>query len=90
MAAKPVVPIPDAKCEEAVAAALDAGQAQVLPVVPDPAATHGLAKGILTWAGQDDRRVLVAVPALTGTGVVGSTVGCNQNRGHRSNSGLSD
>ncbi len=72
VAAKPAVPFLDAKCEEAVAAALDAGQAQVLPVVPDPAATHGLAKGILTWAGQDDRRVLVAVPALAGTGVVGS------------------
>lgn len=71
-AAKSAVPIPDAQCEEAVVAALDAGQARVLPVVPDPAATHGLAKGILTWAGQDDRRVLVAVPALAGTGVVGS------------------
>ena len=70
--AKPAVPIPDAKCEEAITAALDAGQAQVLPVVPDPAATHGLAKGILTWAGQDDRRVLVAVPTLAGAGVVGS------------------
>ena len=72
VAAQPAVTAPDAKCGEAVAAALDAGQAQVLPVVPDPAATQGLAEGILTWAGQDDRRVLVAVPALAGTGVVGS------------------
>ncbi len=72
VAARLAIPAPDTKCEEAVTAALDAGQAQVLPVVPDPAATHGLAKGILTWAGQDDRRVLVAVPDLAGTGVVGS------------------
>ena len=72
VAAKPAVPSPDAKCEEAVASALDSGRSQVLPVVPDQAATHGLAQSILAWAGRNDRRVLVAVPALAGTGVVGS------------------
>ena len=46
----------------------------MLPMVPDQAATHGLAQGIPAWANRNDRRVLVAVPALAGTGVVGSLV----------------
>ena len=72
VAANPNAPLADAKCAEAVASALASGRSQVLPMVPDQAATHGLAQGILAWAGRNDRRVLVAVPALAGTGVVGS------------------
>ena len=65
-------PAPDPGCEEAVTAALAAGRAQVIPVLPDQVATQSLANAILNWAGTDDRRVLVAVPALAGTGIVGS------------------
>ena len=65
-------PASDPGCEEAVTAALAAGRAQVIPVLPDQVATQSLANAILNWAGTDHRRVLVAVPALAGTGVVGS------------------
>lgn len=69
---RPARPASDPGCEEAVTAALAAGRAQVIPALPDQVATQSLAKAILNWAGTDDRRVLVAVPALAGTGVVGS------------------
>ena len=68
----PVIQQPDSAVEEQITGVLNAGEATVIPVSPQLTHTHGLAAAISSWVAEDDRRILVAVPTLAGTGIVGS------------------